>query len=255
MTPQIKANFAQLRISFGLRTLMAAGLLCAIAIPTRADIITVTNTNDSGSGSLRQALADANDGDTINFDPSIYGQTITLTSAELVIDRSVTISGPGAGSLAVDASAMQFDRVFHVMAGLAVSIEGLTITGGRAFDGGGIYNYQSTLTVSNCIVHDNHGASGAGIYNDARQGSATLTVLNSIITDNCACRDSYSVAGGGMAGGGELTIVNTTVSNNIAVSFPDLVGVGGGISTSGILTITDSTISGNAAAYSGGGDH
>ena len=45
-----------------------------------ADIIVVTNTNDSGPGSLRDALTVANDGDTINFDSSLKGQTITLTS-------------------------------------------------------------------------------------------------------------------------------------------------------------------------------
>ena len=66
-----------------------------------ANTITVTNTNDSGPGSLRQALADANDGDTINFDGSLKGQSIALTSGELVIDKSITIAGPGSDQLAV----------------------------------------------------------------------------------------------------------------------------------------------------------
>ena len=67
-------------------TTFAIGVLalCVIAIPADADTITVTNGNDSGPGSLRQALADANDGDTINFDPSVG--TVTLTTAELAID-------------------------------------------------------------------------------------------------------------------------------------------------------------------------
>src|SRR6516162_3749071 len=56
-----------------------------------ATTITVTNGNDSGSGSLRQALADANDGDTINFAPSVAA--VTLTTAELAIDKSLTLSG------------------------------------------------------------------------------------------------------------------------------------------------------------------
>src|SRR6478609_7817603 len=56
-----------------------------------ATTITVTNGNDSGPGSLRQALADANDGDTINFDASVG--TVTLTTAELAMDKSVTLSG------------------------------------------------------------------------------------------------------------------------------------------------------------------
>ena len=55
-------------------------LLCAIVAHARADTITVTNTNDSGPGSLRQALADANSGDTINF--AVTG-TIGLTTGEL----------------------------------------------------------------------------------------------------------------------------------------------------------------------------
>src|SRR5205814_8893646 len=66
-----------------------------------ATTITVTNANDSGPGSLRQALADANDGDTIQFDPALNGQTITLTSGELVVADSITISGPGPSLLAV----------------------------------------------------------------------------------------------------------------------------------------------------------
>ena len=55
-----------------------------------ATTITVTNGNDSGPGSLRQALADANDGDTINFDPSV--NIVTLTTAELAVTKSITIS-------------------------------------------------------------------------------------------------------------------------------------------------------------------
>src|ERR1700746_1261676 len=67
-----------------------------------ANTITVTNTNDSGPGSLRQALADVNDGDTINF--AVTG-TIGLTTGELLVDKSITISGPGAASLAVNGNA------------------------------------------------------------------------------------------------------------------------------------------------------
>ena len=76
-----------------------------------ANIITVISLNDSGSGSLRQALADASDGDTINF--AVSG-TIGLTSGELLVAKSITISGPGAENLAVNGNAK--DRVFHVTA-------------------------------------------------------------------------------------------------------------------------------------------
>src|SRR5882762_2269047 len=83
------------------RTWICLALFCSLSMSAYADIITVTNTNDSGPGSLRQALGDANDGDTIDFDPSLKGQTISLTSAELVINKSITVSGLGPNLLAV----------------------------------------------------------------------------------------------------------------------------------------------------------
>ena len=95
---------------------------------TSADTITVINTNDSGPGSLRQALVNANDGDTINFDSSINGQRITLTSGQLNVDKDVTISGPGAKNLAVDGNAQS--RVFYVNPGKTVTIDGLTVANG-----------------------------------------------------------------------------------------------------------------------------
>src|SRR5882762_8581124 len=107
-------------------------LLCAVAIPADADTITVTNTNDSGPGSLRQALADAQDGDTIQFDPALNGQTINLTSAQLVIQSNTTIDGPGATLLTVKRDPQAADlRIFDVMPGHTVEINGLTISGGH----------------------------------------------------------------------------------------------------------------------------
>src|SRR6185369_8717993 len=113
-------------------TTFAIGVLalCAIAIPADADIITVTNTNDSGPGSLRQALADANDGDAIDFDSALNGQTIMLTTGELAINRNMTVSGLGPDLLEVSALGTQFVRVFHVMPERTVMIEGLTISNG-----------------------------------------------------------------------------------------------------------------------------
>src|SRR6185369_12175598 len=66
--------------------------LCLIALNAQAATITVTNTNDSGAGSLRQAIAGAHNSDTVDF--GVTG-TITLTTGELLVDKSITISGPG----------------------------------------------------------------------------------------------------------------------------------------------------------------
>ena len=57
-------------------------------------VVTVTNTDDAGAGSLRQAIIDAPDGATIRFDASIAGQTIGVTTGFMAIPKSLTIEGP-----------------------------------------------------------------------------------------------------------------------------------------------------------------
>ncbi len=90
--------------------------------------LTVTNNLDSGAGSLRDTIKHASSGDMIVFDPSLNGQTITLTSDELAIKKSVDIEGPGADKLAV--SGNDSNRIFDVGQGLTVTIAGLTMTHG-----------------------------------------------------------------------------------------------------------------------------
>jgi hypothetical protein len=149
-------------------------LFCAVVIHLQATTITVTNTNDGGPGSLRQALAVADDGDRITF--TVSG-VIRLTSGGLVVARNVTISGPGANQLSIDGNQAEF--VFGVIPHRTVSISGLSITNGQY----GIWNQQGTLSVSNCVLSGN---SSAGLYNDASEAStgASMTVANSIISNN-----------------------------------------------------------------------
>src|SRR5205085_2106888 len=160
-----------------------------------------TNTGDSGAGSLRQALLDAQDGDTISFSlpPS---STIVLTSGELTITKNITISGSGADVLSVqrDLAAAAF-RIFHVNPGHTVTIAGMTISNGAASAGGGIYNDHSTLTVSGCVLSGNSASAGnthggGAIFNDGSAGNATLTVVNSTLNGNSA--PSANGFGGGI---------------------------------------------------------
>jgi hypothetical protein len=206
------------------------------------------NANDSGVGSLRQALADANDGDTINFDVSVTG-TITLSSGELLVNDNITISGPGANILAVNGNAAS--RVFNIASGKTVTISGLTITNGSVSGvnfGGGIYNDQdATLTVNNCTVSGNSSVRGGGIFNFV----ATLIVNKSTLSDNSAIGNS----GGGIENfHGTLTVNNSTLSGNSADDN------GGGIYNNGgegggcaMLIVNNSSLSGNSAGFSGGG--
>jgi hypothetical protein len=216
-----------------------------------ATIIVVTNTNDSGPGSLRQALADANDGDTINFDSSLNGQKITLTSGELNVDKDVTITGPGADNLAVDGNAQSL--VFYVNPGKTVTVSGLTVENGYSDSpngGSGIFNWNATLTVSNCTISGN---SGGGIGNVGFRGSATLTITNCTVSGNSATAAGNGGGIGNVAEEGDavLTVSNSTISGNSA-------GVGGGIGNGAnpgyaMVTISNCTISDNSADYSGGG--
>ncbi|PYK18326.1 MAG: hypothetical protein DME56_13635 [Verrucomicrobia bacterium] len=218
----------------------------------------VINTNDSGAGSLRQALADTNDGDTIDF--AVTG-TITLTTDELLLDKSITISGPGSDNLTVDGN--HASRVFHVSSGVTATVAGLSITNGGEVPGagGGIYNDHSTLAIDHCTVSGNHGSVGGGVYNDGYSGTATLTVTNSTFSGNSVAAP-YSVGSGGgiynngSYGSATLTVANSTFSGNSA-GYLDY-GWGGAIYNDGslgsaTLTLNNSTFSGNSAGYHGGG--
>src|SRR5215472_10990347 len=90
--------------------------------------LTVLNTLDKGAGSLRDTITGAKSGDTIVFDPSLNGDTITLTSDQLEINKNLDIEGPGASLLTI--SGNDANRVFDISGGLAVTIAGLTVTHG-----------------------------------------------------------------------------------------------------------------------------
>src|SRR5258708_6855039 len=102
--------------------LLSFALVLAIATKAHGVTISVTNTNDSGPGSLRQALADANDGDTIIF--AVSG-TITLTSGGLPITKNLTISGPGADQLSIDGN--QALLVLGIFPDKTAAISALTV--------------------------------------------------------------------------------------------------------------------------------
>jgi hypothetical protein len=125
------------------------------------------------------------DRDTIIF--AVSG-IISLTSGELLVDKRITISGPGAASLAVDGNAKS--RVFHITSRGPVSISGLTITNGNVVseNGGGILNDHAMLMMDSCAVQYSFGQYnyGGGVYNDGSGGRATLTILNSTVSGNYA---------------------------------------------------------------------
>lgn len=195
-----------------------------------AAILTVTNTQDSGSGSLRQTISDAGQGDTIIFAPGVTG-TIALAST-LTLTKDVTIQGPGADTLAIDGGCAGCEagqsnptggvRVLAVNIGITATVRGLTLRHGL------------TMPAS-----ESFSGWGGGILN-----RSTLTVADSTISGNSAD------IGGGIANLGTLTLSNTTIRvNNAAMVGPN--GWGGGIYNTGLLFVANSRFYGNAAHIGG----
>src|SRR5262249_2339802 len=192
---------------------------------TLLNTYTVTNLADSGPGSLRQAVLDVNahhDTDQIVFAPGLHG-TIALTSGELnITDDDLTITGPGANQIAV--SGTDASRVFAIAAGVTAEIDALTITHGRATQGGGIDNAGS-LTLSHCTLSENQAinnsgnGSGGGIFNES---GAALLLRQSTLAHNLASGSAGSPLnpggrGGGLANRGAGTIADSTLTQNVAL--------------------------------------
>lgn len=198
--------------------------------------ITVTNANDSGAGSLRQAIADLCSGGTINFAAPLAGQTIVLAST-LVIDKDLTIDG-SALSPQIHISGNNSVSVFEVPPGISVTLNGLAIENGNGAGGGGISN-GGTLQVMNSILSGNTstGNGGGGIAN-----FGSLSLSYTTLSMNNATND-----GGGIYNqGGNVTLTRTRFASNHA-------RYGGGLNTrEGTVTIVEGLFSENTADFGAG---
>lgn len=252
----------------------------------RPNTITVTNGNDSGPGSLRQAVSDARNGYMIQFAPEVTN--IALTTGPITIGVNLSIVGPGANILTIGSS---FSGVFLASTNTTtISISGLTIanswgaissnaritihqclisnntntaiinTGTMSIVDstisnnmfGGVIN-NGSMMITRCTISGNSASLGGGINNN----SGSLTVTNSTINRNLAFNNPGQGLGGGIYNNASMTISNCTISGNLAGGSPSGNGAGGGIVNTGNLEILSSTVADNAASglivASGGG--
>jgi hypothetical protein len=236
-------------------------LLNCFLATVQAAMFTVTNTLDNGTGSLRQAVADANatpDADTINFnipstDPNCDANgvcTITLTGGVITVQAaggSLTIANQtGASKLLI--SGNDASRVFESGQGANLTLDGLTVTrgvSGSKSNGstyGAVRNFRGTLTLMNSVFTQNTG--GFVISTEAFGTSGILNVVNTTVSNNKGVGIFLSNS---VTSGGILNVVNSTVSNNSAPS-----GTGGIYFSAEQMTITNSTVSGNSGSNGGG---
>lgn len=204
--------------------------------------VVVMNNADSGNGSLRYAISHAIMGSTITFDSSLSGQTITLTSGELLLSQNLTIDASALAS-GITISGNSSSRVFETNGGTTCVLTRLAIINGFNSGLGGAILNAGTLTVNQCsIAASSAGTAGAGIFNNG----GTLTLNGSTLSGNS------SVFGGAMANnGGVVTLNQSTFSNN---SVTGSNSAGGAISNGGgTVTLVQCTLSANSSGNHGGG--
>lgn len=228
-------------------SVLAAVVAASLVVSGSAlgDTFTVTNDNDAGRGSLRQAIIDANarsGRDTITFAPKVSG-TIDLESTLPALQGAVELRGPGAEKLTVRRNPAPDTPRFGIFVTLQrsiVTISDLRISGGRAPYGGGIYGgSDGELTIQNVVFATN----AANWWGGAIKSWGGLTVRDSTFSANTAAN------GGAIESNGRVSVEGSTFSRNEA-------NYGGGInhfSYGNVSTIRNSTFSANTANYDGGG--
>lgn len=209
----------------------------------RCLLTTVTNLLNSGTGSLRDAIAA---GGTVDFLPGLSG-TIVLSGGQLSVSQNVTIQGPGAGLITVSGS--NTFRDFRIQAGSVATITGLTIANGLDTAGGGgggiLVEIGGSLTLIDCVVTGNqvngNGEAGGGINNNG----GSLSAVRCVISGNQAI--GTSADDGGILNSGTMSLSDCTIAFNQAAF------LGGGIGHNGSsMVLTNCTISNNSARIAGG---
>ena len=199
-------------------------------------VTTLSDVADPADGliSLREALFYAGAGETVTFAPALAEGRILLGGTELWCEKSVTIDARSSSGITIDAGGKS--RVISALApeDAFLSMSGITVTGGSAKLGGGIYQ-SGALRLEACSVLDNEGEEGGGIWSS---GSLTLA--------GCAVYGNRAVLGGGIRNeSGSLSVSGCTVAANRAVGSHS----GGGISNFGDLFLVNSIV-----ALNSGGD-
>ena len=245
------------------------GVLCGSAGNVHSNTLVVTSTADGGAGSLRATVAAAAAGDTINF--SVTGK-IVLTSGPIVVNKPLTIAGPGPKQLTI--SGNHVSRVITVSDGnpatdSPVSISGLTLADGyigncitQSLSSGGAIGSSESLMLSNVVVRDSFASANGGGLNYGAIGSGlNLVILNSAFINNhagCIGATNTATGGGlniGVDGAATPTVTATVLIQDTDVEANWATRHGGGIrlTVPGSIVLHNVRVRGNHAHGFGGG--
>lgn len=255
-------------MNFHIATFSAALLSAMLA---NAATFTVTTLADSGSGSLRAAVASAASGDTINITAT---GTLTLTSGEIAVTKALAIAGPGVSSLTISGNAAS--RIFKVSVTTVgvdapVTISGMTLANGNASGtcpapttgSGGAIAATESLTLSNVAINSSVAArNGGAIAWAMRLSGQQLTLSNVTLSGNSAgCAAATAGGNGGALFAGYDVAIAANATGTVTLTGTSILGNtarrnGGGIALTGpiALAVSNSRIVGNTAttAYGGG---
>jgi hypothetical protein len=205
---------------------------------------------------LRDAVTSAASGDTIDLTTLACG-TINLTSGALVsgVDY-LTINGPGAGKLAIDAG--NSSRIVALLGQYGIlTVDGVTLRNGfytdpddpNGFASGGCVLAAQYVTITNSTL-DHCSAQGKRVEGAAIRASGATRLINSVVTGTTAtavANDLSATIAGGVISGGAVYLTNSTVSDATvsATTTTSYGGVfGGGIFGAYGMILTDSTVTG-----------
>ncbi len=234
-------------MKFPLRSITLA--ICATALGTGLQLQagTVTNTTDSGPGSLRDTIAAATNGDTIDFAPALNGATITLTSGSiLIVTKQLTIDALTL-DLGIQISGNNSSRILTIITNSNVTLKKLTLRNGRQIsgsseiqpeNGGALFASGGQLTMSDCVIKNSlASANGGGAY----FGNGIQANIN-----RCSIVGNEGSAFGGgvhLAGTSSFSMTNSLISGNHSAA-----GGGGIFNLIDNPVFTNCTISGNSGA-------
>jgi hypothetical protein len=237
-----------LAAAFALVLVLDAAPALATPEAPRGTAAVVSNCDDSGAGSLRDAVLNAADGDTIDL-TQLTCSVISLTTGSILIGATgLTLQGPGGHGLMIDGSGNGHQNLIYDIGGGALAINGIDLAFGAKYQSTSIGRGGCVYTNGDLNIHDSHvyacgvhsyayDASGGALY-----AQGVLTIIDTDI-ELCGLTTSAAARGGGVFAGAGMVMINSRISG-CRIASSDL-GYGGGIYARGGLFMKYSTVSDN----------